>query len=565
MGVLTVVVCGCAPVWVWNFAGLLRVMSLEDIRDFDLDFGGSASLRLSEDLLGGSAWRGKRRRTGSHVEEISVDSEDGETRVRNRRDVSRPLAPVDADPPRLNVIIVKLALPRPDAADLGTFFHPVKLTKAINDSVFGKYILEGTLKVLGKGDACTFRVSDVEKVGPLEEIVTLGGWAVKCHQPESSRNLGCSYGTISPVAPEISDDEVKSVLKTVSDSDARLVGVQRLLRAAHGGEAPGKVPSLTLRVVFRGPLPKRVAIGHLYYPVRQYTFPLPKCYWCLRYGHFAITCKNSKLCSNCSGKDHVCQGCPNPKYCFYCDAGHAPRDSDCGAYLRAREINQGNTSPDDVAVKRLLSAIQPRRSSRGSAPPSALSQFSTRASPPESYPPAGQSTPPGPQCSAPQGALYSQVLLGQADLPAVLSPLPVPSQPASSPSLRTSPRRGRGSGAPVEDPPAASVHFSQGGLDRGSPRVDSQPWLSAPSSWTATSSPGRSRPVGVPPADPGVGSGSAPGVGGFTWSGVAWEILLVVCDCVSRCYKGTPFASLVPVLASSLLPIFLRVSAQLSV
>lgn len=96
-------------------------------------------------------------------------------------------------------------------------------------------------------------------------------------------------------------------------------------------------PTKSLRITFKGPLPERVIIGHTSYKTQQYTFPIPKCYNCLRYGHGILNCKNKKRCSRCSSINHEFKNCMNDQYCFFCDEKHIPNSNECDIHKKHKK------------------------------------------------------------------------------------------------------------------------------------------------------------------------------------------------------------------------------------
>ncbi|XP_037803020.1 uncharacterized protein LOC119597513 [Penaeus monodon] len=218
-----------------------------------------------------------------------------------------------------SVVLIQLK----DGSATTNFNNPLKLTKAINKSEFQKYIIEDSLRVLGAGKALRFEIKDISKLRPLKEIKKLGDWEILCKQPTSNKYTNCSYGTIYPVETDLNIENINEKIRTLGHDPNEIIDVIRIKRQNNDRESEEKwIPTKSLRITFRGNLPKRVAIGHTSYQVRQYTFPIPKCYNCLRYGHGIVTCKNKKRCNNCSQYGHSYKDCQNNPHCFYCDENH---------------------------------------------------------------------------------------------------------------------------------------------------------------------------------------------------------------------------------------------------
>lgn len=119
--------------------------------------------------------------------------------------------------------------------------------------------------------------------------------------------------------------------------------IEEIVRINKPNKVPGHnnwVPTKSLRITFRGPLPSKIAIGHMSYKIYQYTFPISKCYKCLMYGHGIILCKNKTRCSNCSQIGHKFKDCKNTSHCFFCEGNHPAYDKTCPIHLKAQDINK---------------------------------------------------------------------------------------------------------------------------------------------------------------------------------------------------------------------------------
>ncbi|XP_042871330.1 uncharacterized protein LOC122252759 [Penaeus japonicus] len=255
-----------------------------------------------------------------------------------------------------NVILIQMN----DDQITSNFNNPIKLTEAINQSIFHKYIIENSLRVLGIGKAIRFEVNDISKFQPLDAIKTLGNWKVNCKQPSSCINSGCKYGTIFPVDTDIDLQEIKKKIKTLWGQDSKITEIIRINKRNQDKNNEKKwIPSKSLRITFQGILPQKVIIGHTSYSVQQYIFPIPKCFKCLRYGHGILTCKNRTRCSKCSQYDHNFKECTNNPYCFFCDEQHIPAHLTCKVHIQAQEINKKNTTPNNYEVKKLLQQLNP--------------------------------------------------------------------------------------------------------------------------------------------------------------------------------------------------------------
>lgn len=136
--------------------------------------------------------------------------------------------------------------------------------------------------------------------------------------------------------------------------ESKIKEIDRINKPLKTPEGENKwLPTKALKITFKGPLPSKVAIGHTSYQVFQYTFPIPKCFKCLMYGHGIISCKNRARCSNCNQLDHRFKDCKNSSYCFFCNGNHPAYDRSCPIHTKAQEINKHNITPNNQEVKKL--------------------------------------------------------------------------------------------------------------------------------------------------------------------------------------------------------------------
>lgn len=220
--------------------------------------------------------------TNRRPRQESDNKENPDPKLARRHEVSRNLEPQSPatnsitnrqDEITKHVVLISLT----DGFERASFNNPMKLTDALNKSVFQKYIIEDSLRVLGIGRAIRFEVNSLTKLPSLNQITKLGEWNILYKQPTSNKNISSSYSTIYPVETELEPKEIIDKIRLLLGHDNEIVEVIRINK-----------------VTFKGPLPKRVAIGHRSYIVQQYTFPIPKCFRCLIYGHGIMTRKNKK-------------------------------------------------------------------------------------------------------------------------------------------------------------------------------------------------------------------------------------------------------------------------------
>ena len=252
--------------------------------------------------------------------------------------------------------------------------NDAKYSKALKNSVFK---LLG-IKTVGKNIAkniliiTTGKLSEVslKKVLSMEE---LGEWKVKCRLP---RTEVVSIGTIGPISPDVSDEEMTEELKESYDN---VIQAKRIKK--RNGDN-----TMVARIEFMGPLPDYVKYAYRHYKVDQYINDVWQCFNCQGYGHTARECKANTKCVICSGR-HTSKECQKKKEanftarCCNCGGNHTASYGGCPKYKvakRAEQIRagqnlsyrdaltaaQGQASADSVVSK----TPQPRMVSGQSAP-----------------------------------------------------------------------------------------------------------------------------------------------------------------------------------------------------
>lgn len=77
-------------------------------------------------------------------------------------------------------------------------------------------------------------MTDLNKIGPLNEIKYLGNWEVLCKQPASNKNQGCTYGTFSPADFDIEINEIKEKIKILRRPDSQMKEIAKLKKLKKG-------------------------------------------------------------------------------------------------------------------------------------------------------------------------------------------------------------------------------------------------------------------------------------------------------------------------------------------
>ena len=232
------------------------------------------------------------------------------------------------------------------------FLNPQKTSDSIHGSIFQKYIIGETLKVLGRGASLRFQVSSLDKID-LTKVTTLGAWKVTCRRPrsEAPESRDVTYGKIGVIGLDYTEDDITNNLRIIGSST--LLEVRRLTSFQNNQ----RLPSHIIRLKFAGPLPDRVAIASAIYEVKPYIFPVLKCYNCYRYGHGSLTCRSHQRCYICSGF-HCATGCQNPPYCFLCMSSHELTSPNCPIHKRAIEISKSYPQSSLGFQSPLISALR---------------------------------------------------------------------------------------------------------------------------------------------------------------------------------------------------------------
>lgn len=368
-------------------------------------------------------------------------------------------SPLDGEVQDAPVVVVAQAL-----CKKAVFADPTKVLDAFNQSVFGKIIVEGTLKVLGTGSAIRFEIISLARLGvSLESVSKLGPWDVRCWQPPSSlpASTAFTYGKIGPIAVDITEGSIADGLRLFDQISSRVVEVHRLRyrlpsSSEPAGDAGAFSPSLTVRVKFSGPLPSRVGIGHTVYAVSPFHFPVLRCFTCLRFGHGSISCRSKLRCVKCSGF-HSATDCTNTPACFFCRGAHRATHKFCPVVQSAREFSR-NLEGD--ALREKLRSLNPGGSlnlaSRPRSPP-APTPATGAPPPPSSVPPASSAFRPspgifnawvaGPPSFSPRGASHNPTATTGVPPSSTPSSSPFPSSPptAAPPHAADAPPVGLGS------------------------------------------------------------------------------------------------------------------------
>lgn len=124
-----------------------------------------------------------------------------------------------------------------------------------------------------------------------------------------------------------------------------LLEVKRLKRKVLIDGEPVLIPKQMILLTFEGNiLPSHIVINSVRCPVEPYVQKVIQCFKCLRFGHVANQCKNTKtLCTNCS-KDmedqHQCRD-PQDSFCIYCKTqNHKSTSKNCPTFIKQMNIKK---------------------------------------------------------------------------------------------------------------------------------------------------------------------------------------------------------------------------------
>ena len=247
------------------------------------------------------------------------------------------------------------------------FNNPKHITDAIVKSHFAKYFTSGDPEVKGAGRtlAITLRECDLEKLSkPMEQLNTFGPWKVKCRRVGPVDTSLYTFGIVGPIDLAISTEVFFSSLNIMELNKERpldpceIMDVYRLPSKFPGPNEPPK--SQTIRIRFKGPLPVRVKCDGMSLQVREYHFPVWRCFICTQFGHGSATCRNSVRCTMCSGNHRFRaedgSRCEKPPFCYLCLGNHRPTSHACPLYHKALDIHKkgiANNTPRSEVNRQL--------------------------------------------------------------------------------------------------------------------------------------------------------------------------------------------------------------------
>ena len=193
--------------------------------------------------------------------------------------------------------------------------NPIKIQKLMSNLV-------GPLKTINSTKAGNLIVEcfDNQQFKTLLKTTHLGEWVISVYVPKSmNSSIGCIYN----VPLEITEDEIKDVLKHQNVSNCiRLTFYNR--------ENKERQPSTTVKLYFNVPqLPVRITLGFRTYRTKVFVPKPIQCFNCQQFGHMQSNCTRPKVCYNC-GQQHENKDCTADKpKCTNCKGEHPSNSKNC--------------------------------------------------------------------------------------------------------------------------------------------------------------------------------------------------------------------------------------------
>lgn len=219
------------------------------------------------------------------------------------------------------------------------FSNPARVSRTINASFLGKYVLEGETRTLGDGATLVIAVweHNLPKVPQLEKTTfSLGEWPVICRRADRDGD-SYNYGKVGPMGEDTDLEEARNGFRVLEGSGGDIVDISWVPSRHLPRNSNGK----WLRLKVRGPLPTKVLISQVVYYPKPFHLPILRCPRCLRLGHSINTCHSAARCSRCSGPHSPKEGetsCINAFRCFQCGGAHGPRSVHCSHNQQAQQM-----------------------------------------------------------------------------------------------------------------------------------------------------------------------------------------------------------------------------------
>lgn len=206
----------------------------------------------------------------------------------------------------------------------GGHYHPIKLTKAIEDEIgkikFAKFM---------KNKRVMIHANSKQQQEKILGMSTLLGERMKAHVPG---DLASVRGVISGIPLSMTMEDIKKEIK-----GGKVIKASRIKNKRDG------VLKDTTAVIlqFEKVLPRSVQMGYINFNVREY-IPKPlRCFACQRMGHIAKQCNGKLRCARCGGQHEYgkCEKDAKVK-CCNCGGDHSAAYEGCVVQKEAREAQR---------------------------------------------------------------------------------------------------------------------------------------------------------------------------------------------------------------------------------
>lgn len=192
---------------------------------------------------------------------------------------------------------------------------------------------------------------DVEHAAALDslrKVTELDGIKVHPHIPLGKES---STGVIYDVDETIADTDLSILIKPATENTV-IANVFRL------------GTSRCVKIVFKGEsLPTHVKVGHFRHAVRPFVPKPLQCWKCMKLGHVSSVCKNTSVCSRCTGP-HTTDTCEaSVLKCTNCSGPHDASSKECPLIRKEMAILKKMVR-DNSSHREAAASIKRRRSRR---------------------------------------------------------------------------------------------------------------------------------------------------------------------------------------------------------
>lgn len=215
---------------------------------------------------------------------------------------------VQRDSPDKYTVIVRFnEKSQSDMKKINTFTLTTALANKVGEIIFAKVLNDGNLLIRCENESQVEKALKMKEIGKIK-VGNSGRLGVK--------NGGGSKGVITGVPMSVGMEEIKKSVK-----GGKIINAQRLKTTKEGVE---KDSETVLFEFDEDNIPKKVFLGFLSYPVREFVPKPLRCFNCQRFGHIARNCKEQRRCARCGG-DHEYGKCGTGVQPKCCNCEGAPK------------------------------------------------------------------------------------------------------------------------------------------------------------------------------------------------------------------------------------------------